>query len=261
MRLISKYNLFVTVLLLVFFASCSRKILYISDIGADNEILKTQYQPYHLKPYDYLYISIKTTDQDVNSMFSEFLQTVNIRSSGLSQPNYYLTGYMINDSGYIYLPIFGMLYAEGKTVEEFQNELQQTVNKILADAVVNVKLISYDVYFVGEVNTRVTFYKDRVNIFEAISQIGGLPQSADKHRVYVLRRSDSSYRVITLDLTRKNIFDNKNFYLQPNDIVYVRPRPVSLAKIQIQDYFIFVSLVSSTLSLTTFLITLLLTRQ
>jgi polysaccharide export outer membrane protein len=261
MKIISKYHLILTILISITLTSCSKKLLYLGDLQLPNDTLKTNYQPYKLKPYDYLYITIKTTDQNVNQLFSEFMQQQNISNNLNNKSNYYLTGYMVNDSGYVFLPIFGSFYAKGKTVEQFQTELQQAINKILTDAVVKVKLISYEVYFIGEVNTKVTFYKDKVNILEALAEIGGAPYSADKKDVIVLRKTDSAYVAIPIDLTSKNILENKTFYLQPEDIVYIKPRKSRIMQIQIQDYFIFVSLVSSVLSLSSFIITLLITRR
>ncbi len=256
MRILKKYHLPAIVLMLAFLSSCSNRILYMQDIYIPPDTLSTNYKSYRLKPYDYLYISIKTTDKDVNTLFSEYLQSMNIRNSNMNQNNYYLTGYMINDSGYVFLPIFGWFHLQGLTVEQAQNVIQQRIDSVLNGALVKVKLISFEINFIGEVNQTLNVYKDKINILEALSMVGGLPSTADKKQIYILRRIDSAYKVIPLDLTTKKIIENKNFYLQPNDIIYVKPRKAAVAQIQIRDYFIFVSLITSTISLITFFLTL-----
>ncbi len=255
MKLIFKYQLFLMVLFSVLLTSCSKNVLYLSDIK-NQEILKTNYQPYRLQPYDYLYISIKTTDQKVNKFFQSFLQSGNLTNNGLQGPNYYLTGYMVNDSGYIVLPLIGSIKAQGLTVEEFKKALEVKVSKIIADADIKVKLVSYEVYFIGGITSKLTFYKDRVNILEAVAQAGGIPYYIDKKHVYVLRRRDSVYQVYTLNLTSSHVLENKEFYLQPFDIVYFKPRKAYVFQMSIKDYYIFASALSSVLSLTTLILTI-----
>ncbi len=254
--MINKYKYIAIILLSMTLFSCSKKLLYLNDLQPD-QTLPINYTNYKLKPYDYLYINIRTTDQEVNKLFSQFLkdQITNNINPNFSNSNL-LFSYMINDSGYIYLPLFGQIKAAGLTVEQFEKKLQSIVNSILTNSVVKVRLVSFRVYFIGEVNTSIILYKNHVNILEAISRIGGIPYSADKRHVYVLRRQDSVYKIFTLDLTTKNVIKNKNFFLQPNDIIYFKPRKISLVQLNIKDYFIFASAISSVLSVTTLIITL-----
>ncbi len=254
--MINKYKYTLIVLFSMTLFSCSKKILYLNDLQPE-QTLKFNYSNYTLKPYDYLFISIQTTDQEVNKLFSQFLknQIVGISNSQYSNNNL-LYSYMINDSGYIYLPLFGQIKAAGLTLEQFENKLQNIVNKVLTNSIVKVRLVSFRVYFIGEVNTSLIFYRNHVNILEAISRIGGVPYSADKRHVYVLRRQDSVYKVFTIDLTTKNVIKNRNFFLQPNDIIYFKPRKIRLVQLNIKDYFIFASAISSVISLTTLIITL-----
>ena len=242
---------------MLIFSSCSKNLLYLSDLDIENiEHFVPNPQSYKLQPYDYLDIRITTTDEKLNQLFNLSTQNRYRFQPSVNGQFYFLSGYMVNDSGYVIVPIIGDFKAEGKTVEQFENIVQKRVDSLLNGAYVKVKLISFQVFFVGEVNRSITFYKDRVNILEAISEIGGLPYSADKKHVYVLRRQDSTLETFTLDLTTKHILENQNFFLEPYDIVYVRPRRAQVFRLQTQDYYIVVSLITTTASIISLLLSL-----
>ncbi len=252
----NKASIILIVLTLVL-SSCSKNLLYLSDLEKQKiENLIPSYTPYHLQPYDYLDITITTTDEKINKLFSSLTQN----KYRLQQQNpggyYFFSGYMVNDSGYIYVPLIGHFFVMGKTIDQVHRMIQQRIDSILTDAFVRVKLISYQIFFIGEVNQSRTFYKDRVNILEAISEIGGLPYSADKKHVFVLRRQDTTLKVFTIDLTTKHMIENQNFYLQPYDIVYIRPRGSQIFRIQTQDYYIIVSLITTTASIVSLILSL-----
>ncbi len=257
--IIKKYQFVVFIFLILTLSSCSKKILYMSDLNVNKtKTLVTHYVPYKLQPYDYLYISIKTSNKKLNQLFTSVIQSSNIRN-GLNNQNsnlYYLSGYMVNDSGYIYLPIIGHFYVKGKTIEQVQQMIQNKVNTLVSDAIVKVRLLNFNVYFIGEVNKKLTFFENKVNILQAISYINGLPYSANKQKIYILRRQDSVYHVYTINLTTKNMFENKNFFLQPNDIVYIPPRPMQIIKQNYKDISLFVSLATTLISFVTLILTL-----
>ncbi len=242
---------------ILFFSSCSRNLLYLSDLPLD-KITKIPRADtnYRLKPYDYLQITITTPDEKLNKLFQAYFHAQRAQINQGQYSSYYLTGIMVNDSGYIALPFIDTIRAQGKTVNQVQDIIQQKVNAMVKDAMVRVKLISFEVFFIGEINGSQLFYKDKVNILEAISQAGGIPYSGDKKHVFVIRPQDSTYQIYTLDLTSKNILKNRDFILQPGDIIYIRPRKTQIFRMQVQDYYFLVSLFSTTVSLITLILTL-----
>ncbi len=209
-------------------------------------------EPYRLQPYDYLYVKIKTSDKDINELFEGIsTQVMSIQSDYY----FFLTGYLINDSGYVYIPLVGNIKAAGKTLGEVRKIIRDSISKNLTNAVVNVRLTSFNVYLLGEVSIQgqIKFYKERVSILEAISKAGGITQSGDRKNVYVIRRQDSIYNVYKLDLTNKNIIGQKDFFIQPNDIIYVPRRKFYNLKLFISDYMTLLTFISTTIT-TVFLI-------
>ena len=62
------------------------------------------------------------------------------------------------------------------------------------------------------------------NIFHLIGKSQDLTEFANRKRVKLIRKNGvESTRVIYLDLTDSKLLNNKNIYLQPQDIIYVEP--------------------------------------
>ncbi len=215
------------------------------------DVYKTQPSEYKLQPYDYLYISIKTTNKEINELYEKISSTF---SAGLAnnEANFFLTGYLINDSGYVSVPTLGKLYVKGLTIEQTRSLIQNEVSKILNDAVVNVRLTSFNVTFLGEVTRqgRIPFYKEKVNILEAIGSAGGLTYYGNKRNVMIIRPQDTIMKVYTVNLTNAHILEQKEFFLYPNDIVYVPPKRSKNFFEFSRDYSSIISMITGTISTT-----------
>ena len=62
-----------------------------------------------------------------------------------------------------------------------------------------------------------------MNILDAIATAGDITEFGNRKKVKVIRLVDKVPRVFYLDLRDKNAAANTDFFLQPNDIVYVSP--------------------------------------
>jgi polysaccharide export outer membrane protein len=150
------------------------------------------------------------------------------------------------------VPTLGKLYVKGLTIEQTRQLIQKKVSEILNDAVVNVRLTSFNVTFLGEVNMqgRIPFYKEKVNVLEAIGSAGGLTYYGNKKHVKVIRPQDTVMKVYNIDLTNVHILEQKEFYLYPNDIVYVPPRRSKDFFDFSRDYSSIISMITGTISTT-----------
>jgi len=252
-----KHKIIYLGLIIITLSSCSKKLIYLSDLEQKKiEQIQQQYLPYKVQPYDYLDISIISTDEKINQLFNSYNKTNRILQVQNPSQLYYFWGYRVNDSGYIFLPVLNFVKVKDKTVDEIQAMLQNQIDSLLKETYVKVKLINFQIFFIGEINQSITFYKDKINILEAIAQIGGIPYTADKKNVFVLRRQDSILKVYTIDLTSKNLLENQNFYLHPFDILYFRPTKGQVFRISAQDYYMITSLLTTTISIITLILSL-----
>jgi polysaccharide biosynthesis/export protein len=132
----------------------------------------------------------------------------------------------IGMDGMVNLEVVGQVKAEGKTVEQLQNELTVLYKSETKDDPITVKLVAAAaaVYVTGAVNHPGKIPMDRrMTVLDAISEAGGYDQYRAKlSRVSVLRVDGGTQRIFWLDLNRVlSGEDAIPFYLKPYDVVRV----------------------------------------
>ena len=85
--------------------------------------------------------------------------------------NPYLYGYLIKDDGFLNLPSFGLVKAEGFTLSELENIIKQIAVSYFEQPVVKLNIINFEISILGEVNHPGTFkiVDPDVNILYALS--------------------------------------------------------------------------------------------
>jgi polysaccharide export outer membrane protein len=252
-------KIFLFALTIFLLSSCTQRSLrYIQDKKQDKLDTVAEYtnQPpdYLIQPYDVLYIKITTTNAEVNTLFEENITSnYTQNNSGSNQnndANFYFTGFMVTDSGWVKVPLLGDFYVKDETIEQIENKINDKVKELLIDAIIKVKLISFKVYFLGEVNgsSSYTFYQKNVNLLEAISTVGGINDYGDKKKIMIIRKINDGFKVYRVDLTDRKILESENFYLQPNDMVYVEPVKLKGIQLALTDFLLPLSALSTTIS-------------
>jgi len=257
----NKLSFFITIIIiLILSSSCNRKIRYIykEDHNRDSIIsYNINSELYRLKPNDVLHIKILTTDPSINELFKINEQTNDLNRT-TNSGSFYLTGFTVNDTGYVQVPILGTLSAEGKTVQEFRSDVNSKTHEYLKDAIVNVKLVSFKISFLGEVVNRgpIFIYQDNIDILEAIARAGGITEYGNMTEVTVIRKENDKRLVYKLDLSERELLTSNKFYLYPDDMIIIDPVKAKMARINLQDYMFFFSAVTTALSTTVLILNL-----
>jgi polysaccharide export outer membrane protein len=161
--------------------------------------------------------------------------------------------YIVDNEGYIKLPIVGKQLALGKSKKIFTEELETLYAKYLDKPLVNVKLLNFKVIVLGDAGS--------AGVYPAENEIMTLPQlfaisgdvnfTAKRKRIKIIRDEGGVLKTYFVDLTDKNIFQSPVYFLQQNDIVYIEPNRTKMdASLFSPTYAIVFSL--STFFLTTF---------
>jgi len=137
----------------------------------------------------------------------------------------YIRSIVINDSGFVTIPIVGKLYLKNKTIIEATDLIQIEVNKYLIKGSVIIKLVNFKISVLGEVKKPNTFFAntDYLNILQAIGLAGDLTDYGNRNNVKVIRTYSDSTVIKIVDLTSSELLKSEYYILQPNDIVYVEP--------------------------------------
>ena len=208
--------------LICVFSSCiTNKELEYFRTQADDELVYFRSHEYHLQVNDLLSIQISSVTEDKYDFFRRE-QTAN---SQLMIANPYLYGYLIEKDSALELPMIGKIVAVGKTLQELENTIQEMAVVYFKDPIVKINILNFEVSVIGEVNSpkRYKVIHPKLNILDAIATAGDITEFGNRKKVKVIRLTDKVSRVFYLDLRDKNAAANIDFFLQPNDIVYVSP--------------------------------------
>jgi len=181
-----------------------------------------EYQEYHLGVGDNLYIKVQSLDQKSNEFFNRDQQN---RSSGYNDASIYLESYTVDQEGNIFFPFIGPIKVIGLTIDQTKLKIEEVMNKYLKETTIIVKLVNFNITFVGEIRRPGEYkvYQDKINIFEAISLAGDITDYGNKNEVKLMRMSDDGMVLHILDLTKEDILESPYFYLKPNDVIYIEP--------------------------------------
>ena len=218
-------------LLSIFSCRSSKELSYLNNVSQSEIIqgLPNQTTDHILGEGDVLYVSIKSTNNDVNMLYNPE-STMEV-SNGQAYMKFttpsgaYLYGYEINKEGEIKLPMLGKLKVAGHTQSEAEQIVQKKADETLSDAIVKVKLVNFKITVMGEVRMPGVYYNynNSLNLIEALAMASGNTDFATIKDVMVVRPSANGNKTYTLDMTSKDIYQSDAFYLQPNDYIIVKP--------------------------------------
>lgn len=214
-------------LVLVWLSSCySRKeLVYLQDSSFSEEYptqIKNRRPVYRLQVNDVLHIDIQNPDAETAQYFNYGQEEM--RGFG-NESNLFIMGHSIGEQGLVTVPLIGKVKVVDLTVEEAKTLLQQEVDKFLRNTTVDVKLISFKISVMGEVNNPGYYYvyNGQANVLEGLSLAGDITQFGNRNNIKLIRQNDNGAEVILLDLTSSEVMKSKYYYLLPNDVIYVEP--------------------------------------
>lgn len=231
-RIMNLKKLFGVFALLALLTSCAsyRKALYLRD----DEVLEMVEQrgslyEYRVMPKDELTITVSTSDPEVSAPFYRKIGQSKLQNNNMNQgmTNAKLLDYLVDNEGYIDFPILGKLHVVGLTSRQCEDLIRQRLQPYLNETPnVTVRILSYTISVLGEVNRPGTYTvtDERITIFEALAQAGDMTLFARRNDVELLREDSLGRRTVAhLDLTAADIALSPYYYLQQNDVIYVKP--------------------------------------
>ncbi len=183
--------------------------------------MKPHFPDYKLQPSDALYIQISSLDDAASNVFAQAGGT----QTTLDPYSAYLSSYKVDQEGYIQLPVIGKIKAAGKTTEEVTDLIKDSVKSILSLPVVTVKLVNQYVTVLGEVRSpgHYVYSQDKFTVFNALGMAGDISPYGNRQQVTLIRNENGKTIRINFDLTSPDILTSNYFYIQPNDMIYVKP--------------------------------------
>ncbi len=234
-KVISRCFLIAVVAGLSMMASCvsQKKTLMLQNERMLDSITSVEYFnertfDYKVQPGDNLAIRVSSLDKTFNEFFN--IGNSNMTSYGsttYSSGNIgvYLNGFTVSAEGTINFPYAGLIYVKDLTVEEIQQKIQNIIGEYQKETIVYVKLGLFNLTILGEVARpgQYQVYQSDINIFQAVAVAGNLTDFANKKNVKIVHQTTEGSQIVRVNLNDADILENPEFYLKPNDIIYVEP--------------------------------------
>lgn len=192
------------------------KITYVKDLEYNTDYPAMPAPELRVQKQDQLGIQVFSSDPALAEPFNTGSMTS--EGVGVTRP----ASYIVDSNGYIDFPVLGRVPVEGLTLMEVQH--------IIANQIINLGYIKEPIVKVSLDNFTITVLKfgttNRLNVtgqnFNIIQAVA--PQQGEKIKeVEVIRTENGVRRAYSVDFQSKEIFNSPVFYLQQNDIVYVKP--------------------------------------
>lgn len=138
--------------------------------------------------------------------------------------------YSVSSEGTIPFPLVGEIEIVGKTPQQVESELRKRLaDGFLVNPQVSILVTEYNskkVSVIGQVKRPGKLrYAEGMTVIDAIAQAGGFANLARKNAVTVTRESDGEKTSYTVPVEAIGQGKANNFYVRPNDVVFVPQRP------------------------------------
>ena len=138
-----------------------------------------------------------------------------------------MSEYLVDQDGEITFPVLGDLCVEGMTPSELKLYIEDLIisKEYIREPVVKVNISNFTVTVLGETGVgNYNIESNGINMFELIAMAGDLSTTAKRNDIWVIRNEGGIRKVYSINPQSRSAFDSPVFYLQQNDMVYVKPR-------------------------------------
>jgi len=214
----------------VLLAACStpRKISYLRDLEYNVPEVARPAPELRLKVEDRISIQVFCEQPELAAPFNS--AGVQIESEGGSLLS---STYGVDARGNIDFPILGELHVEGQTLNEVQKEIAAEITRrgYIKDPVVKAELENFTIVVIGQMGQQILPVEgNSISILQVLAQINSTETESSKiPDVMVVRTENGKRQAYSINLQTKELYNSPVFYLQQNDLVYVKPRGLRLS--------------------------------
>ena len=210
---------------LLMLASCATPATlgYLRDMEYDVNYQARKAPELKLQSEDVLNIKVMSSDPELAAPFNSWTGT------GGGE---LLTTYTVDNKGEIDFPVLGSLHVEGKTIDEVKDEISSKITSMgyIKEPIVMATLENFRVTVIGEVNQIIQAEGESLNLLQAVAQMTIPRESSKINDVMVIRTQDGIRRAYQVNLQTKDLYDSPVYYLQQNDVIYVKPKGIRISQ-------------------------------
>ncbi|MBR0196305.1 MAG: polysaccharide biosynthesis/export family protein [Paludibacteraceae bacterium] len=220
-------------------ASCvtSRKVNYMQkpDKQIPSYADTLSFEDYVLRIGDRLYVYVYSLNEEVMRMYNaggtNASQMRQQMQQGGTYGSYDLYTYLVDEEGMINFPTIGKVFVQGKTTREvkylLEDQLKTLVQEIpgYSSVSVEVNIVNRSFSIIGAQSGRYMINKEKMTIFEALAMAGDLGEFNSRKEIKLVREKNGVTTIKTFDARSEDIVNSEYYYIEPNDIIYIRQIP------------------------------------
>ena len=221
-------------------ASCvtARKVNYMQE--PDKHIPSyadtLSFEDYQLRIGDRIYVYVYSLDENIQKMYnaggganSAYMRQQMMNNSLYGSQELYT--YLVDEDGNITFPTIGKINVQGNTTREVKFKLEKELSTLLKEMPgystisVEVHIVNRSFSVIGAQSGRYPINKEKMTIFEALAMAGDLGEFNSRKEIKLVREKNGVTTIKTFDARTKDIVNSEYYYIEPNDIIYIRQIP------------------------------------
>lgn len=219
--------LFAMLFTMVLFTSCNswREVVYFQDLDEVQLHSKLTETDVKIRPGDQITIMVFGADKYLIMPYNQTLNSVSENSLGSGGTREAQSPYDVDENGDIRFPVLGKIHVAGMSTVELRRYMHNRLDETIKDMTIFVAIENFRINVLGEVNRPGTFKitNNSCTFLEALALAGDMKLSANRRAVKLIRMEDGRVRHYTFDMTKSDILDSRELFLQQNDVIYVPP--------------------------------------
>ena len=202
-----------------FFFSCTpvKRSYYFQGLDRDTTISGFIPDTYEskIKKRDVLSIQVTSLSATEDLLFNQ---------SAIGGASATVPGYIVDGQGKVLFHRLGEVQVEGLTRRELELKLQKDLLLYMKEPIVNVNYLNHKVTVIGEVGDPkiLDIPREQMPLIDILVLSGDVTKNGLRDGVVVIRDRDTQKQIKRLNLEDLSIFNSPWYYVQPNDIIYVR---------------------------------------
>jgi len=215
----------------------SRKVNYMQDpdrfIPSYADTLS--FEDYKIRIGDRLYVYVYSLNEEIQRMYNAGGNNSQMRGqmgmSGGLGGSYDLYTYLVDEEGNIDFPTLGKIPVQGKTTREVKWIMEEELGTLLQDLPgystisCEVNIVNRSFSVIGAQSGRYMINKEKMTIFEALAMVGDLQEFNSRSEIKLVREINGVTTIKRFDARTKDIVNSEFYYIEPNDIIYIREIP------------------------------------
>ena len=133
--------------------------------------------------------------------------------------------YLVEEDGFVELPLFGRMFVLGYSVNELEDIIELKSQEIFNEPFAILKVINRKAFvFKGSVASIITLNESPTNLLEVIAKSGGIENELKAYKIKIIRGDLKNPEILKIDLSTIEGLRNAELIIQANDIIYIEKR-------------------------------------